>query len=408
MIFKTLGEVCDKGDADVQTGPFGSQLHESDYVDEGVPVVMPKDIHDGRIDEDGVARVTEHKASTLPRHFLQAGDIVMPRRGEISKRALITEEQSGYLCGTGCVRIRLSNGSVHPRFLYYYLDQPHIIQWIEQRAIGSTMLNLNTSIVKAIPLPPIPYDTQRRIATVLSSYDDLIANNRKRIKLLERAARLLYTEWFVRGRFPGHQGVKVKDGVPEGWEKGKIEDFYYTSSGGTPSRSKPEYYEGDINWVKTQELNEDFILEAEEKITELAIKNSSAKVYPPNTLLVSMYGGTNIGRAALLGTSAACNQACCALLPKVKHASVHHAFLFFGTMREQLISISQGAAQTNISQQIVKGLDYTLPSEPVMRAFSARVLPLFDQMRTLQAMNRQLTRARDLLLPRLMSGKVKV
>src|SRR6058998_3888210 len=113
----TLGELIEHGGGMIQTGPFGSQLHQSDYLPEGIPVIMPKDIVDGRVAIDSVARVSEETAMRLSRHQLNPRTIVLPRRGEITKRAFITEEQSGWLCGTGCVQIELRGAQLVPEFL---------------------------------------------------------------------------------------------------------------------------------------------------------------------------------------------------------------------------------------------------------------------------------------------------
>ncbi|MDZ7811321.1 MAG: restriction endonuclease subunit S [Arhodomonas sp.] len=199
-------------------------MHQSDYTENGVPVVMPKDIVGGRINENTVARVSESTARRLSRHALKPGAILIPRRGEIGKRALIREEQSGYLCGTGCLKVEVPENKLRPQFLYYYLCQGPVVEWIERQATGSTMLNLNTSTIGRLPVPLIGFSEQDRIVRALAPYDDLIENNRRRIRLLEESARLLYREWFVHLRFPGHEHVKVVDGVPEGWEPGSVPD----------------------------------------------------------------------------------------------------------------------------------------------------------------------------------------
>ncbi|MBF0155473.1 MAG: restriction endonuclease subunit S, partial [Magnetococcales bacterium] len=215
----TLGGVINEHGGLIQTGPFGSQLHQHEYTNEGIPVVMPKDIKNGRVDESTVARIPEQKANQLSRHALFPGNIVFPRRGDINKCALIGEEQAGFLCGTGCIKIELPEKLFSPQFMHYHLGLPHIVQWLERNAVGTTMLNLNTSILGNVPVPKISRPKQQRIVEILSAYDDLIENNRRRIRLLEEAARLLYREWFVHFRFPGHEHVKIIDGVPEGWEK---------------------------------------------------------------------------------------------------------------------------------------------------------------------------------------------
>ena len=174
----TLGELIAAHGGLIQTGPFGSQLHQSDYSEDGIPVVMPKDIRGGRVDENGIARVPEIKARSLSRHYLKPGSIVFPRRGEISKCAYIDEGRAGFLCGTGCFKIEPPEEVLKPKFLYYYLGLRHVVEWLERNAVGTTMLNLNTKIIGGIRIPLIPMQTQETIVSILSAYDDLIENKR--------------------------------------------------------------------------------------------------------------------------------------------------------------------------------------------------------------------------------------
>jgi type I restriction enzyme S subunit len=221
----TLGELTEKDGGLIQTGPFGSQLHQAEYQPEGIPVVMPKDIANGRISVESVARVSEETANRLERHKLNPRSIVLPRRGEVTKRAYIREEQEGWLCGTGCLKIELNGKHLVPEFLYYFMEQAQVVQWLEQHAVGTTMLNLSAGIVADLPIRYPPVEMQRAIALTLSGYDDLIENNRRRMGLLEESARLLYREWFVRLRFPGHEHTRIVEGVPEGWEQKILSDL---------------------------------------------------------------------------------------------------------------------------------------------------------------------------------------
>src|SRR5437660_4171081 len=146
---RTLGEICDTVGGIIRTGPFGSQLHESDYTEEGIPVVMPKNIVDGKVSVEGIARIDEADVARLVQHKLHKGDIVYGRRGDIGRRALVTEKEEGWLCGTGCLRISLGNSILDPLFLYYFLGQPKVVEWIFNQAIGATMPNLNTEIIRS-------------------------------------------------------------------------------------------------------------------------------------------------------------------------------------------------------------------------------------------------------------------
>ena len=188
----TLGEIVKTYGGKIQTGPFGSQLHQHDYKLEGTPVVMPKNIVNDKVDTTSIARISESDADRLSKHKLNIGDLILPRRGDLNKRAICKQENEGWLCGTGCLKIRLNDVIVDPSYLYYYFSLTHVVENILNKAVGSTMLNLSGSILSSTELvyPPLP--TQRKIAAILSAYDDLIENNLKRIKLLEEQAFLKY------------------------------------------------------------------------------------------------------------------------------------------------------------------------------------------------------------------------
>jgi len=145
-----LSELCDDGRG-IQIGPFGTQLHQSDYVHDGVPVVMPLNMKDDRIVEEGIARVPESKARSLGVHRVRENDILLPRRGELDRRALVTKENDGWLCGTGSIRVRLLS-AVAPLAVLNALASPHCLRWLRANAVGTTMPNLNTTIVGKIPV----------------------------------------------------------------------------------------------------------------------------------------------------------------------------------------------------------------------------------------------------------------
>ena len=251
------------------------------------------------------------------------------------------------------------------------------------------------------------FSTQQKIASILSAYDRLIENNTRRIRLLEQMAENLYKEWFVRFRFPGHENVEMVNGLPKGWERTKLIKNIKTSSGGTPSRNKSEYYKnGDIPWIKTGELQDCILINTEECITEDAVNNSSAKIFPKGTLLMAMYG-VNVGKLGISEIEATCNQACCVFTPK--HVDYkYYLFHYFKSIREYLLSISFGAAQQNLSQELIKAIKVLFPDEKTNISFIKEVEPLFREISITQQQNQLLTRQRDLLLPRLMSGKLEV
>ena len=248
---------------------------------------------------------------------------------------------------------------------------------------------------------------QKKIGEFLSRYDSLIENYQKQIELLEEAAQRLYKEWFVDLHFPGHENTKIVEGVPEGWEKKKVKEVCDTTSGGTPSRSKTEFYTGDILWVKTKELNDDFIFDTEEKITEDAIRNSSAKMVPSGSILMAMYGAT-IGKLGIATKELSCNQACCVFLLPEDSTLRLYLYNWLLNSRTLLISMGKGAAQPNLSQDMIKNLEVVVPSSCLLAKFDSKVKPLYRIMSYHSSQIRLLTEARDRLLPRLMNGEIKI
>lgn len=172
---RALGDIVDEAGGVVRTGPFGSALHESDYTAEGSPVVMPKNLIAGRIDTSDIARIPDEVVEKLAQHKLSVGDIVYGRRGDIGRRAFIGKRQVGWLCGTGCLRISLPlGGPLHPRYLHEYLGKPDVVAGIAGAAVGATMPNLNTSILRAVPVTVPDTTTQSRFSEVALVNDDLI------------------------------------------------------------------------------------------------------------------------------------------------------------------------------------------------------------------------------------------
>ena len=160
-------------DRGLQTGPFGSQLHASDYVINGVPVLMPQDMMNGYVSDAFCARIADERAAELSRHRVQAGDILFARRGDLGRAGLITQHEEGWLCGTGCLRFRPKNRTVS-RYLRHWIAWSTSVQWLNKHAVGQTMLNLNTSILGSLPVA-LPCDAERSVIIgVLEAFDEQI------------------------------------------------------------------------------------------------------------------------------------------------------------------------------------------------------------------------------------------
>lgn len=290
------------------------------------------------------------------------------------------------------------------RYLYYQFVCNNL-RYLDTGAAQSQITINNLSKHKAL-LPRLVI--QKKISSILTTYDNLIENNNKRIRLLEQMAENLYKEWFVRFRFPGYEDTEFIDGMPRDWVREKIGLHYNTCSGGTPSRKHEEYYtEGTIPWVKTGEIKDGIIIHTDECITEAGIKGSSAKLLPQGAVVMAMYG-VNIGMLAYLDSEMTCNQACCVFNDKNEINSRHYLFHYLYSIRDYLLLIGFGAAQQNLSQDLIKKVKIVIPPAELIKEFDKQKEPLYQTIRALMMQNDKLIKQRDALLPRLMSGKLEV
>ncbi|MEQ1883713.1 MAG: restriction endonuclease subunit S [Bryobacteraceae bacterium] len=379
---KTIGELCDAGGGKVQTGPFGSQLHESDYAETGTPVVMPKNILSGQIEEEGIARVSEAHVFRLRRHKLAKGDIVYGRRGDIGRQALIREEYVGWLCGTGCLRITLGKAQVSPQFLHQYLQVSDVIRWIENQAIGATMLNLNTNILRRIPVTfPVDFQTQFAITGLLSGYDALIENNRRRISLLEKLAEDIYREWFIRFRFPGHEHVETFKGLPNDWEVKKLGGIL-TLLYGKALRDEDRVPGG------------------------VPVYGSSGVVGMHNEALVAE-PGLIVGRKGNVGSVYWSDTGFFPIdTVYFVQSKLPNEYVYF--LLRSMNFINNDSAVPGLNRGQAYSNQLLLPPVPLIKQFAEIVAPQFAMKKSLALQNTKLIEARDKLLPRLLSGKLAV
>ena len=216
----TLEEICIPGG--IQTGPFGSQLKASEYTENGIPIIMPKDLVGNQIRHSNVSRISPKKADELKRHIVKKGDIIFGRRGEIGRCALITSAEEGWICGTGSLRVRPSPTVVHSEFLFHYLTMPHVVSWLEANAVGQTMLNLSSAILARLPLTLPPLSEQCKFAEILSAWDEAIAKTEQLIAALQTRKKGLMQRLLAgEVRFPGFDGE---------WRKTELVEFFYPFS----------------------------------------------------------------------------------------------------------------------------------------------------------------------------------
>ena len=382
---RTLGDICDHVDGVIQTGPFGSQLHESDYVPDGVPVVMPKNILDGKIDTSDIAFISEENANRLGRHKMAMGDIVYGRRGDIGRRGLISERENGWFCGTGCLRVSLGDRVLDPRYLYYYLGQPSVVGWIANQAVGATMPNLNTGILRSVVIKYPRLLVQQRIASILSAYDDLIENNTRRITILEEMAQMIYREWFVSFRFPGHENVRMVESefgpIPEGWTA--------TTLGN----------------VLTLEYGK--ALKAEDRKSGPIPVYGSSGVVGQHSEALANGPGVIVGRKGNVGSVFLCHSDFWVIdTAYYVRSDLSLYFLYFNLRTQNFLN--NDAAVPGLNRNQAHSLPLIVPHIEQLCSFDRNAGPLLALKRCLELRNLKLRSTRDFLLPKLISGEVPV
>ena len=381
-----IAEFVEREEANIQTGPFGTQLKASDYVDSGTPVINVRNIGFGEIRAENLEYVGQNMIDCLPSHILEEDDIVFARRGAVERHAFIQSQHHGWMQGSDCIRLRISSNSIEPRFLSYFFLTPDHQEWMKNHGShGATMATLNRAVISQIQVPLPSVETQRRVVDILSNYDRLIDNNTRRIALLEESIHRLYQEWFVYLRFPGCDRVKVVDGVPEGWEKMPFGDALILQRGfDLPHKDRkrgsiPVYASTGINGF-----------------------HNVAKVKAP---------GIVTGRSGSLGSVMYIQQDFWALnttlwVKEFKQVTVPFAYFLLSNL--DLASYQGGSAVPTLNRNAVHAVEITVPDMNIQQKFDEIVHPAFKQIETFNRYNEKLREARDLLLPRLMNGSLAV
>lgn len=337
------------------------------------------------------------------------GDIVFSYEATLNLYAMIPADFWGCL-GRRMALIRPDESKAYGKFLYYYFFSDEWRATVAKHIVtGATVDRI--PLIKfpsfEVSIPPLP--TQSKIVSILSAYDNLIENNQRQIKLLEEAAQRLYQEWFVKLRFPGHEKVKIVDGVPEGWKRCLISDVCDTIGGGTPSTKNPEYYNnGTVRWVTPTDITKNnslILLDTEKRITEEGLANSSAKLVPPYTIL--MTSRASVGFFGLCEYSVCTNQGFISCVP---HDERFRLYLL-GNLLYRVDEIRQkatGSTFLEISKKTFRNMEVVVPDSKILGQYNAMILPIMKMMERLAKSTRQLVEARDRLLPKLMSGEIEV
>lgn len=291
------------------------------------------------------------------------------------------------------------------RFVKYSFDM--LKKEMQLASLGATQDNFSVDKMLKFKFIVPNFSTQKRIADIISAYDDMIENNNRRIELLEKSAKELYKEWFVRFRFPNYKKSKFVNGLPEGWEVKQLKDYGRIETGKTPPTSNAENYSTDIMFIKTPDMHGNtFVIQTEERLSVKGHKTQPKKLLPENSIMVSCIGTGGV--VAINAEKAHTNQQINSIIvDDIKYLE----WLYFTCQYlKETIELfgATGATMTNLSKGKFEKLKVVNPSRDLIYQFNDKTKSIFIEIKNLMKQNQNLKKQRDLLLPRLMSGKLEV
>jgi len=411
----TLGRV-----ANIQTGPFGSQLHEHDYVEVGTPIITVEHLINDKIDHaPDIPKVADDDRERLIKYTLQEGDIVFSRVGAVDRCAYVSHQEDGWMFSGRLLRVRANGKNVDAKFLYFYLSQNSVKEFIRRIAVGTTMPSLNTDLLSKVPLLLPDLDTQKSIAVILTKLDDKISLLHRQNQTLEQIAQALFKRWFVEFEFPNEHGQPYKSSggkmaaselgeIPEGWRVGRFFDGFELLGGGTPKTSETDYWDGKIKWLSAKDItpnHKKFILKTEKTITGIGLKNSAAKLLPKFTTVISARG--TVGNYCILAEEMCISQSNYGIRSKNKNRSFF-TFLFIANVIDRLKAQAYGSVFDTITSYTFRDLEIIQPDEKIIDEFENMICSFFQKMLNNEKEIQNLTIIRETLLPKLMSGQIRV
>lgn len=413
--YTTLGKI-----SEIITGPFGSQLHQSDYVEQGIPVVMPQDIDNRKVNYASINYVSNEDAIRLERYKTIINDILYARRGDVEKHAFIKEKDNGVLCGTGCLRVRITTSEVEPEFISFFLNREETRKWLVTHAVGTNMPNLNTDILSDVPIAYPLLEEQRRIVQVLNSLDEKIALNSAVNDNLEQQLMLLYDYWFTQFDFPDNDGNPyqtsggkmvwndtLKRNIPENWKvqsvisnclssiiKPGVEIFntktYLATAdvkGTSISTGTIVDYDGRESRANMQpSINSVWFAKMKNSIKHLYLSKEMQPIISSSILSTGFCG-------------LQCNEI------SFEYIASYVSNAYFEIHKDML---AHGATQEAVNNDDLAGVHIIIPEDTVLRAYHETTQAIYAQISKNVCENQELVKLRDWLLPMLMNGQATI
>ena len=285
--------------ADIQTGPFGSQLHKEDYVADGTPIVTVEHLGNKMFSEQNLPRVSNTDKNRLKKYVLKQGDIVFSRVGSVDRCSYVDQKHDGWMFSGRCLRVRPTS-EIDSEYLYYYFCLEETKQFVRNIAVGATMPSINTKLLGEVVVTFPELEQQKRISGILSAIDSKIEVNQKINDNLEQQAAALFSSLYNRSN------TEVR-----------YTDLIQILGGGTPKTGETAYWNGNIAFFTPKDVGTPYTFITEKTITEEGLSHCNSRLYPVNTVFVTARG--TVGKVGLSGVPMAMNQSCYALVGKETH-----------------------------------------------------------------------------------------
>ncbi len=384
----------------IQDGNHG-EIHpkSSDYVPSGIPFVMASDLTGNTLDLGNCKFISEDVASRLRKGFTKTGDVLLTHKGTLGLSDVVPEISTPYLMLTPQVTYyRLNPEKLKGKFLRYVFLSSFFQSQLFSLARSGTRPYIGITAQRELEIYYPSIDVQEHIVYLLSRYDESIAVNRRRIKLLEEAARRLYREWFVHLRFPGHENVPVKDGVPEGWRKMSLGDLAEVVMGQSP---KSEYYNENQQGLPFHQGVSNF---GKRFVSDKVFTTQHNREANAGDILFSVRAP--VGRINITRNIIAIGRGLSAMRSKMNMQSL--LFYQLDNYFSQEDMIGGGAIFASVGKKELLSQELLQPTDDIAHSFDSLVGKIDNQINCLSQQNEKLKQARDQLLPRLMSGKLDV
>jgi len=407
--------------AESQTGPFGTQLHESDYVETGTPIVTVEHLGVISFSTQKLPLVSDFDKARLLKYVLKEGDIVFSRVGSVDRSTYVSHKEDGWLFSGRCLRVRVDKNKACPKFISHYFRQKNFKEMMVNISVGATMPSLNTTLMDNLPLHVPDVRTQEKIAAVLSSLDSKIELNNRINAELEAMAKTIYDYWFVQFDFPDKNGkpyksnggkmvwnAELKREIPEGWEVQKLSHFGEFRNGINYDPSLPGDTEAKIINVRNISCSTLFVSQYGLDTISLKKKNVDNYLVTDKDIIIARSG---IPGATRMMLEFAENTIYCGFIIRFQVNSIinkNYLFYFLKDMERNTTAKSGGTIMSNVNQDTLNRMSVIEPSKHLIIKFNEFITPIFSKINAIIQENQQLSNLRDWLLPMLMNGQVTV